>query len=55
MCHADVVGAAPKVWIGRKRTRLRAQPFQIESTVALTFWWSMIFSENRFPLFLIML
>jgi hypothetical protein len=29
----------------------RAQSLQIESIDALTFWWSMIFSENRLPLF----
>jgi hypothetical protein len=28
---------------------------QIESIVALGFFWGMIFSENRFPLFRIML
>jgi hypothetical protein len=33
----------------------RAQSLQIESIGALTFWWSMIFSENRLPLFRIML
>jgi hypothetical protein len=32
----------------------RAQSLQIESIGALTFWWRMIFSENRFPLFRIM-
>jgi hypothetical protein len=32
-----------------------AQSFQIESIRALHHWWSMIFSENRFPLFRIML
>ena len=34
------------------RSRSRAQSFQIG---ALTFWWSTICSENRFPLFRIML
>src|SRR6201993_5323462 len=28
---------------------VRAQSLQIESISALTFWWSMIFSENRIP------
>jgi muconolactone delta-isomerase len=37
------------------RSRSRAQSFQIESTGALTFWWRMVFSENQFPLFQIML
>jgi len=34
---------------------LERQSFQIETIDALMFWWSMIFSENRFPLFRIML
>ena len=33
----------------------RAQSLQIELIIALTFSWSMIFSENRLPLFRIML
>jgi hypothetical protein len=33
----------------------RAQSLQIESIEAPTFWWSMVFSENRLPLFRIML
>jgi hypothetical protein len=32
-----------------QRSSTRAQSFQIESSGALTFWWSKIFSENRFP------
>jgi hypothetical protein len=36
-------------------SRTRAKSFYIESIVALAFWLSMIFSENRFPLFRIML
>ncbi len=35
--------------------RARAQSLQTESIGALTFRWSMIFSENRFPLFRIVL
>jgi hypothetical protein len=34
---------------------LGAPSFQIETIGAPTFWWSMIFSENRYPLFRIML
>ena len=34
---------------------IRAQSLQIEPIGALTFWWSMIFSENRIPLLRIML
>jgi hypothetical protein len=36
-------------------TGSRAQSLRIESIGALAFWWSMIFSENRYPLFGIML
>jgi hypothetical protein len=32
-----------------------AQSLHIEAIAALAFWWSMIFSENRYPLFGIML
>ncbi|MGA8649430.1 MAG: hypothetical protein ACLP19_00190 [Xanthobacteraceae bacterium] len=40
---------------GSASLQARAQSFQIESIVALSFWWSMIFSENRVPLFRIKL
>jgi hypothetical protein len=40
--------AAPKIEPG-------AQSFQIKPIGALAFWWRMIFSENRTPLFRIML
>jgi hypothetical protein len=33
----------------------RAPSLQVEPIAALGGWWSMIFSENRFPLFRIML
>jgi hypothetical protein len=39
----------------RIRKNFRAQSFQTETIGALIFWWSMIFSENRAPLFRIML
>jgi hypothetical protein len=41
----------------RKRARaLRwCPPLMLERNGALAFWWSMIFSENRYPLFGIML
>jgi hypothetical protein len=35
--------------VGRSDASPRAQSLQIESIDALTFWWSMIFSENRLP------
>jgi hypothetical protein len=37
------------------RTARVAQSFHVESIDALASWWSMIFSENRFPLSRIML
>ena len=39
----------------RRCVGLERQSFQIESIDALSLWWSMIFSENRPPLFRIML
>jgi hypothetical protein len=34
---------------------LERKSLQVKAIYALTFWLSMIFSENRFPLFRIML
>jgi hypothetical protein len=55
--------AVPMTWKWPTSSRVRsprktdagAQSFQIESFGALTSWWSMIFSEDRSPLFRIML
>jgi hypothetical protein len=37
------------------RPTLERKSLRIEANYALAFWWSMIFSENRLPLFRIML
>jgi hypothetical protein len=43
-----------KIRFARRRV-VERQSFQIEPIGVPRFWWSMIFSEKRFPLFRIML
>jgi len=52
--HAKLLKTAKSLTPPLGTTAFRAQSLQIESIGALTFWWRMIFSENRFPLFRIM-
>jgi hypothetical protein len=49
--NAVSAGESPLGGFLLDRPRLNSEGVMIRLRIALDFWWSMIFSENRLPLF----